>query len=94
MVPTHLRAAVCVRPMTPQTCGARLPARDRLSIPSDYESLNLARLRGGRRCGATLVLNGRCPAFGRATPFVDGENCHLFDGSVEGLAQGIFERAW
>jgi hypothetical protein len=32
------------------------------------------------------VLNGACLAFGDATPFVDGENCYKYDGTLDGLA--------
>ncbi|AGC46358.1 group 2 family glycosyl transferase [Myxococcus stipitatus DSM 14675] len=61
-------------------------------IPSDYESLNLTAYEASA-AGATLVLNGACIAFASGTPFVDGVNCHKFDGGVEGLADAL-ERAW
>lgn len=60
-------------------------------IPSEYESLNLAAYEAAA-AGATLVLNGACPAFKPGSPFVDGVNCHLFDGTPEGLAAAL-ERA-
>lgn len=60
-------------------------------IPSEYESLNLAAYEAAS-LGATIVLNDRCPAFQDGTPFVDGENCHKFDGTVDGLAD-VLERA-
>lgn len=60
-------------------------------IPSEYESLNLSAYEAAAR-GATLVLNGACPAFAPGSPFVDGVNCVLFDGTPEGLVTAL-ERA-
>ncbi|MBJ6764047.1 glycosyltransferase [Myxococcaceae bacterium JPH2] len=61
-------------------------------IPSDYESLNLTAYEASV-AGATLVLNGACPAFAPGTPWADGKNCYTFDGSVESLAAAL-QRAW
>lgn len=60
-------------------------------IPSDYESVNLTAYEASA-VGARLVLNGSCLAFGDDSPFVDGVNCHKFDGSTEGL-MGAMRRA-
>ncbi|MHB8420670.1 MAG: glycosyltransferase [Myxococcales bacterium] len=60
-------------------------------IPSIYESLNLVAYEVSA-AGGLPVLNERCLAFGPRTPFIDGENCLKFDGSVDGLA-GTLERA-
>ena len=60
-------------------------------IPSDYESLNLTAYEASE-AGARLVLNGACLAFGEDSPFVDGVNCHKFDGTTEGL-MGAMRRA-
>jgi glycosyltransferase involved in cell wall biosynthesis len=69
-----------------------LMSRGIVVIPSDYESLNLTAYEASA-VGATLVLNEACPAFAPGTPFIDGENCYTFDGTVEGLAAAL-ERAW
>lgn len=61
-------------------------------IPSDYESVNLTAYEASA-AGATLVLNGACIAFAPGSPFINGVNCHTFNGSVEGLVDAI-ERAW
>ncbi len=61
-------------------------------ICSSYESLNLAAYEAGA-AGATVVLNATCVAFGEETPWRDGRNCHLFDGTVEGLVSAL-ELAW
>jgi hypothetical protein len=61
-------------------------------IPSDWESLNFAAYEAAA-AGATLVLNERCVAFGEGSPFRDGANSHLFDGTPDGLAAAL-ERAW
>jgi hypothetical protein len=66
----------------------RLLACSTLVVPSAYESLNLTAYEASAQ-GATLVLNGACLAFGEGTPFVDGVNCHKYDGTVEGLAAAL-----
>ena len=61
-------------------------------VPSDFEGFNLTAYEASA-AGGTLVLNERCPSFARSgTPWIDGDNCHLFDGTVEGLV-GALERA-
>ncbi|MBZ4401335.1 MULTISPECIES: glycosyltransferase [unclassified Myxococcus] len=93
-----------IQSLIPQSLRERFiftgPAKDRdammregiVVIPSDYESLNLTAYEASA-AGATLVLNAGCVAFAPGSPFVDGVNCHTFDGSVEGLVAAI-ERAW
>ncbi|WP_342374629.1 glycosyltransferase [Myxococcus stipitatus] len=61
-------------------------------IPSDYESVNLTAYEASG-AGATLVLNGACIAFAPGSPFINGVNCHTFNGTVEGLVETL-ERAW
>ena len=60
-------------------------------VPSDYESLCLFAFEAAEM-GCKVILNERCPAFGESNRWRDGENCLLFDGSVEGLAAEM-ERA-
>jgi GT2 family glycosyltransferase/glycosyltransferase involved in cell wall biosynthesis len=69
-----------------------LMARGIVVIPSAYESLNLTAYEASA-VGATLVLNAACPSFAPGTPFIDGENCYHFDGTVEALAAAL-ARAW
>jgi glycosyltransferase involved in cell wall biosynthesis len=57
-------------------------------IPSAYESLNLAAYEAAA-AGASLVVNGACIAFGERTPWLDGKNCHKFDGSLDGLVAAL-----
>ncbi len=89
-VPADLRGRFVFAGAT-QDREARM-ARGIVVIPSDFESLNLTAYEAAA-VGARLVLNGCCPAFAPGTPFVDGLNCHTFDGSVEGLAEAL-EKAW
>ncbi len=70
----------------------RLLAENIVVIPSDHESLSLAAYEAAF-IGGTLILNGKCAAFGDRTPFVDQINCFKFDGSVDGLTDTL-ERAW
>ncbi|MCP3064543.1 glycosyltransferase [Myxococcus sp. K38C18041901] len=93
-----------VQAMIPEDLRPRFvftgPSKDRdalmgqgiVVIPSAYESLNLTAYEAAS-AGATLVLNAACVAFAPGSPFVDGLNCHTFDGSVEGLVDAM-ERAW
>jgi GT2 family glycosyltransferase/glycosyltransferase involved in cell wall biosynthesis len=67
-------------------------ARGIVVIPSAYESLNLTAYEASA-VGATLVLNAACPSFAPGTPFIDGDNCYHFDGTVESLAAAL-ARAW
>lgn len=60
-------------------------------VPSDYESLCLFAFEAAL-AGRKVILNGACPAFGNDYRWHDGDNCLLFDGSVESLAE-TFERA-
>lgn len=60
-------------------------------VPSDYESLCLFAFEAAL-AGRTVILNGACPAFGNDFRWHDGDNCLLFDGSVESLT-GTMERA-
>jgi len=55
-------------------------------VPSDYESLCLFAFEAAL-AGRKVILNGMCPAFGNGFRWRDGENCLLFDGSVESLAE-------
>lgn len=93
-----------IQALIPEDLRARFlftgPGKDRdalmrngiVVIPSDYESLNLTAYEASG-AGARLVLNSACVAFAPGSPFIDGVNCHTFDGSVEGLVDAI-ERAW
>ncbi len=92
-----------IRAIIPDELKARFhfrkpgPERDALMrgnivvIPSDYESLNLTAYEASW-AGARVVLNGNALAFGPDSPFVDGESCYKFDGTVEGLVSAL-ERA-
>ena len=55
-------------------------------VPSDYESLCLFAFEAAL-AGRKVILNGACPAFGNGFRWRDGDNCLLFDGSVESLAE-------
>lgn len=63
-------------------------ARSIVVVPSDYESLCLFAFEASTM-GCRVILNGRCPAFGPTSRWRDEENCLLFDGSVEGLADAM-----
>ncbi|GEL71623.1 glycosyltransferase [Myxococcus virescens] len=56
-----------------------------VAITSRFESLNLTAYESSV-AGGRLVLNAECAAFGDDSPFVDGVNCHKYDGTVDGLA--------
>jgi glycosyltransferase involved in cell wall biosynthesis len=90
MVPQALRERFVFS--GPSSDREALMARGIVVIPSDHEALNLTAYEASA-AGATLVLNVACPAFVPGTPFKDGENCYLFDGTVEGLADTL-ARAW
>lgn len=60
-------------------------------VPSDYESLCLFAFEAAL-AGRKVILNAVCPAFGNDFRWHDGQNCLLFDGSVEQLAAAM-ERA-
>ena len=70
----------------------RLMADGIVVISSEYESLNLTAYEAASS-GAVLVLNGRCPAFSPGSPFHDGVDAWLFDGTVDGLAKSL-KSAW
>ncbi len=57
-------------------------------ISSRIESLNLTAYEASM-AGAALVLNEACPAFGKGSPFEDGENCLKFDGTPDGLCAAL-----
>ncbi len=88
MVPAELSARVVFDETATVEQRAELLARSIVVIPSDTETLCLTAYEAAA-AGATLVLNARCPAFGAETPFVDGLNCHTFDGTVDGLAKAL-----
>ena len=60
-------------------------------VPSDYESLCLFAFEAAL-AGRKVILNAVCPAFGNDFRWHDGQNCLLFDGSVEQLTAAM-ERA-
>jgi glycosyltransferase involved in cell wall biosynthesis len=90
MVPAELRHRFIFS--GPRDDREEMIARGIVAICSDHEALNLTAYEASA-AGATLVLNTTCPAFAPGTPFVDGESCYGFDGTVEGLASAL-ERAW
>jgi len=57
-------------------------------VPSDYESLCLFAFEAAL-AGRKVILNAVCPAFGNGFRWNDGENCLLFDGSVESLRDAM-----
>ncbi|MCW6531252.1 glycosyltransferase [Sphingomonas sp. MMSM20] len=59
-------------------------------VPSDYESLCLFAFEAAI-AGRKVILNGACPAFGNGFRWRNGENCLLFDGSVESLTEALHE---
>ncbi|HET9449441.1 MAG TPA: glycosyl transferase family 2, partial [Aggregicoccus sp.] len=86
LVPADLRERFVFQ--GPQAGREEAMARGIVVIPSDHEALNLTAYEAAA-AGAQLVLNAACAAFAPGTPFVDGQNCHTFDGSVEGLAEAL-----
>lgn len=60
-------------------------------IPSNYESLCVFAYESALR-GSQLILNRRCAAFGEVDYWQDQENCLLFDGSAEHLAD-VYQQA-
>ena len=57
-------------------------------VPSDFESFCLVAYEASL-LGARVILNGKNPAFGDDTPWVDGVNCHKFDGTSLGLSHAL-----
>lgn len=57
-------------------------------VPSDVEAFCLAAYEASL-LGARVVLNGRNPAFGPDTPWIDGETCVKFDGTALGLTDAL-----
>lgn len=57
-------------------------------VPSEYESLCLFAFEAAL-AGRKVILNAVCPAFGNGFRWHDGENCLLFDGSVECLRDAM-----
>ena len=57
-------------------------------FPSRFESFCLAAYEASL-LGSVVVLNGANPAFGDDTPWVDGNNCIKFGGTVESLVTGL-----
>jgi glycosyltransferase involved in cell wall biosynthesis len=53
-------------------------------IPSDYESLCLFAYEASQM-GASVILNRDCGVFGQGSRWNEGDNCLMFDGSVEDL---------
>ncbi|MFL5357141.1 glycosyltransferase [Archangium sp.] len=90
MVPRELRERFVFCGSFPER--EAMMARGIVVISSDHEALNLTAYEASV-AGATLVLNAACPAFTPQSPFVEGESCYTFDGTVEGLARAL-ERAW
>ena len=57
-------------------------------IPSTFEGLNLVAYESAIE-GMALILNGVCSAFQQPRRFRDGENCFIFDGTVDGLCSSL-----
>ncbi len=91
LIPKELRSRFSFDDRTTEAQRQRRFSESIVVISSDYESLNLAAYEAGA-AGATVVLNGKCVAFAHP-PWRDGQNCHLFDGTVEGLVNAL-ERSW
>lgn len=54
-------------------------------FPNSFEAFCFAAYEASF-AGAVVVLNGRNPAFGDGTPWIDGLNCLKFDGTANGLS--------
>ncbi len=65
-----------------------LLARSVIVVPSDFESLCLFAFEAGQM-GRPVLLNRRCSAFGDNPRWRDGDNCLLFDGTVDDLVRAM-----
>lgn len=91
LVPLDLKDRI---PFVLNTSSAQRDAylsRSTVVVPSDYESLCLFAFEAAQM-GRKVILNGKCPPFGNVERWRDGENCLLFDGSVEALV-AVMERS-
>lgn len=70
---------------------AKLIGTSIVVIPSDYESLCLFAFEVSQ-LGRKVILNGSCKAFGENPRWQAGENCLMFDGSVNDLVT-VMEQA-
>ncbi len=84
LVPESLREKIVFIEGAEQTERDNWLAHSVVIIPSDYESLCLFAYEASCM-GTSVILNRECSAFGRGERWVEGENCLMFDGSVEGL---------
>ena len=84
LVPAELKKKIPFLFKVSTTERNALLKRSIVVVPSDYESLCLFAFEAAAM-GCKVILNARCPAFGQSKRWRDGENCLLFDGSVEGL---------
>lgn len=57
-------------------------------IPSDYESLCLFAYEASQM-GSSVILNRACGVFGQGARWDEGQNCLMFDGSVEDLVASM-----
>jgi hypothetical protein len=74
----------CISPLMRNTAVANSV----VVIPNAYEAFCFAAYEASL-LGSFVVLNGENPAFGPGTPWIDGENCIKFDGSVGGLSSAL-----
>ncbi|WP_298199274.1 hypothetical protein [Novosphingobium sp.] len=91
LVPAELRERIVFIEKASQEDRLHFIDHSIVVVPSDYESLCLFAFEAAI-AGRTVILNGSCPAFGNGFRWRDGENCLLFDGSVESLTD-VMERA-
>ncbi|MEW6098036.1 MAG: hypothetical protein AB1666_02495 [Pseudomonadota bacterium] len=92
LVPHELKHRFKFLPRTSQAERARLIASSICVFPSTFEAFCLAAYEASLG-GGICVLNGKNPAFSSTSPWVNGKNCLLFNGTPEGLRltlEGLF----
>lgn len=88
LVPGRLAARVVFIEDATETERAAFLARSIVVVPSDFESLCLFAYEAAQ-LGRPVLLNARCSAFGDNPRWRDGENCLLFDGTVDDLVRAM-----
>ncbi len=91
LVPGRFRARILFIEDATESDRSALLATSIVVVPSDFESLCLFAYEAGQM-GRPVLLNRRCAAFGDNPRWRDGDNCLLFDGTVDDLVRAM-ERA-
>lgn len=88
LVPMQLRPQIQFIDDATEAERSAYLAQSVVVVSSDYESLCLFAFEAAQM-GRPVLLNGRCSAFGENPRWRDGENCLLFDGTVQGLVRAM-----